>query len=75
MVVATLGTLHLLSQLAGVTAALALRETKIWLVGGIQHELQKEKQRRVGIEIEVVLMVLTSHMAGTYAEIDLLLFA
>lgn len=41
----------------------------------MQHELQKEKQRRVGIEIEVVLMVLTPHMAGPYAEMDLLLFA
>lgn len=71
-----------MSQLAGVTAALALRKTKIWLVSGflimpceIQDELQKEKQRRVGIEIEVVLMVLTPHMARTHAEMNLLLFA
>lgn len=41
----------------------------------IQDELQKEKQRRVGIEIEVVLMVLTPHMARTHAEMNLLLFA
>lgn len=41
-----------MSQLAGVTAALALRETKIWLAGGsmimpceIQHELQKETKK------------------------------
>lgn len=41
----------------------------------MQHELQKEKQRRAGIEIEMVLMVLTPHMARTYAEMNLLLFA
>lgn len=34
----------------------------------------RKRQRRVCIEIEVVLMGLTPHMAGTYAEMNLLLF-
>lgn len=67
------------SHLAGGTAA----ERDQNLVGQwfhltpceMQHELQKEKQRRAGIEIEMVLMVLTPHMARTYAEMNLLLFA